>query len=142
MTYRPEHLLMLASLLFTTATAAAQPSTPPASAVVDVVQRQLDAYNAHDLEAFVATYSDDVEVYRAPSTTPALSGKQKLREFYRDSRFNRPALHAAIVHRSVVGNKVVDHERITGLRDEPFDAVVAYIVHEGLIKSVWIFSAD
>ena len=36
----------------------------------DPVQRQLDAYNAHDLEHFVAEYHDDVKVYRPPASEP------------------------------------------------------------------------
>ena len=35
-------------------------------------QRQLDAYNAHDLERFVAEYTDDVVVYRLPGTEPVM----------------------------------------------------------------------
>jgi hypothetical protein len=31
------------------------------------VQRQLDAYNARDLERFVAEYAEDVRVFRPPS---------------------------------------------------------------------------
>ena len=112
------------------------------SEVAKVVQRQLDAYNAHDLQAFVATYSDDVSVYRVPATAPSVSGKQKLLEFYRDSRFNLPNLHAELVHRSVVGNNVIDHERITGLRAEPVEAVAAYVVRDGLIRGVWLFYAE
>ena len=107
-----------------------------------VVQRQLDAYNAHDLEAFAATYSDDAAVYRIPSTSPILSGKRALSEFYGNSRFNLPGLHAELLHRSAIGNKVVDHERITGLRDAPVEAVAAYVVRDGLIQSVWLFYAE
>jgi hypothetical protein len=133
--------LLLASALLTSC-AAVQPREQPASEVSAVVQRQLDAYNAHDLQSFVAAYADDVEVYRAPSTTPALSGKQRLSEFYGNSRFNLPKLHAEVLHRSVVGNKVVDHERITGLREEPVEAIAVYLVQDGLIRTVWIFTAD
>lgn len=107
-----------------------------------VVQRQLDAYNRHDFDAFVATYADDAELYRAPSTTPALNGKSALGDFYRDHRFNLPDLHAELVHRIVLGNKVIDHERITGLRAEVIDAVAAYVVQDGLIRSVWLFAAE
>jgi hypothetical protein len=32
---------------------------------IEVVQRQLDAYNAHDLAGFIAAYSDAVEVFIA-----------------------------------------------------------------------------
>lgn len=118
-------------------------STAPREAeAVAVVQRQVDAYNAHDLDAFVATYSDDVVIYRVPSTTPALAGKDKLIAFYRDTRFNRPQLHVEILSRTVIGNKVIDHERISGLRDAPFEAVASYVVQEGLIRSAWLYYAE
>ncbi|WP_374562685.1 nuclear transport factor 2 family protein [Ideonella sp.] len=105
-----------------------------------IVQRQLDAYNRHDLAAFVATYAEDAELYRVPATTPALKGRQALGEFYRDHRFNLPALHAELVHRTVLGDKVIDHERITGLGDGVVEAVAAYVVRDGLIRSAWMFA--
>ena len=136
------HLVVSTSLLLLAACAAERPHEQPMSEAEKVVQRQLDAYNAHDLQAFVATYSDDVSVYKVPATSPTMSGKQQLTEFYRDSRFSLPDLHAELLHRSVVGNKVIDHERILGLRNEPVDAVVAYVVRNGLIQSVWLFYAE
>jgi len=39
----------------------AQPS--PAEALV---QRQLEAYNAHDLEGFIATYAPGIEIFDLP----------------------------------------------------------------------------
>jgi hypothetical protein len=118
------------------------PATTSMSPAESIVQQQLDAYNRHDLAAFVATYADDVELFRAPSVTPALKGKTALGDFYREHRFNLPSLHAEVVHRIVLGNKVIDHERITGLRAEVVDAVAAYVVQDGLIRSVWLFAAD
>lgn len=141
MIQRPAQRLVRAGLLLM-ACAAVSAGETPANDATTVVQRQLDAYNAHDLEAFVATYGDDVEVYRAPSTAPALAGKDALRAFYRDARFNLPALHAEILHRSVVGHQVVDHERITGLREAPVEAVAVYLVRDGRIRKVWLFSSD
>lgn len=107
-----------------------------------VVQRQLDAYNNHDLRAFLATYSEDAVLYRVPANTPVLAGKQQLSDFYRTSRFNLPDLHAELLHRTVIGDKIVDHERISGLRSQPVEAVAAYVVREGLIRSVWLFYPD
>lgn len=46
---------------------------------VDPVQRQLDAYDAHDTERCVAEYADEVRVFRPPATEPILSGKKRLR---------------------------------------------------------------
>jgi hypothetical protein len=142
MPYRSVHRSVLMSSLLIAACAAERVHEQPMSEAVKVVQRQLDAYNAHDLQAFIATYNDDVSVYRVPATSPALSGKLKLSEFYKNSRFNLPNLHAELLHRSAVGDKVIDHERIAGLRDEPVEAVAAYVVHDGLIQSVWLFYAE
>ena len=82
-----------------------------------VVQRQLDAYNARDLAAFVACYHDDVRVFRPPAPEPAIVGKSALTEFYRTQRFNLPALHAQVVNRIALGSRVIDHERISGVRE-------------------------
>jgi hypothetical protein len=109
------------------------------STAVDVVQRQVEAYNRRDLEAFAATYRDDVQIFRMPSTTPAMTGRAALREFYASRRFNLPALHAEIIQRIVVGNKVIDHERVTGVEAQPFEAVAVYEVIEGAIATVWFF---
>ena len=118
-------------------------TTTSNSAVPDdaeqVVQRQLDAYNDRHLERFVATFADDVTVYRPPSTEPVFVGKAALAAHYARNRFNLPGLHADVVNRIVMGNKVVDHERIAGVRDEPFEAAAVYEVVGGLICSVWFF---
>lgn len=109
------------------------------------VQRQLDAYNARDLARFLAEYSDDVRIFRPPAAEPALVGKQAMGAFYAAHRFNLPQLHAELVNRMVLGDKVIDHERITGLPTEPTDgpmeAAAVYEVREGLIRTVWFFNA-
>jgi hypothetical protein len=109
---------------------------------VDVVQRQVDAYNARDLLQFVACYADDIRVYRPPASSPFLAGKADFTEFYRTQRFNLPALHAEIVNRMVLGHRVIDHERITGVREQPYEIAVAYEVVDGRIATVWTFAAD
>jgi len=106
-----------------------------------IVQRQFDAYNAHDLAAFVAAYSDTVQLFRMPASEPAISGKAQLTEFYATQRFNLPGLEAELVSRTVIGNKVVDHERIRGLRDEPIEMVAVYEVGPKFIERVWFFSS-
>lgn len=103
------------------------------------VQRQLDAYNAHDVERFAAEYADDIQVFRPPATTPVLSGKAAFTEHYAKNRFTIPGLHATVVNRMVAGNKVVDHERIAGLGADVVEAIAVYEVEAGLIKSVWFF---
>jgi hypothetical protein len=107
-----------------------------------VVQRQLDAYNARDLERFLAEYSEDIRVYRPPAVEPAIVGKQAFGNFYAAQRFNRIGLHAEVVNRMVLGSRVIDHERISGVREQPFEVAVAYEVVNGLIQFTWAFAAE
>jgi len=103
------------------------------------VQRQLEAYNARDLARFVAEYADDVQVFRPPNPEPALSGKPAFAEFYASKRFNLPKLHANVIQRIVAGNKVVDHERITGIEPGIVEAIAVYEVKGEFIARVWFF---
>src|SRR5258708_24765880 len=107
--------------------------------VSDIVQRQLEAYNARDLERFAATYADTVRIFRMPATEPAISGKAQLREVYRQ-RFSSPSLHAEILARVIMGNKVIDHE--LGSREQPLEALAVYEVASNLIQAVWFFYPD
>jgi hypothetical protein len=105
------------------------------------VQRQLDAYNARNLESFVAQYAEDIKVFRPPEAEPAISGKAALAEHYKNNRFNLPNLHAELLGRFVLGNKVIDHERIVGVGTEIMEAAAVYEVAGEHIQTVWFFNA-
>ena len=105
----------------------------------DPVQRQLEAYNAQDLERFVAEYSDDVQVFVPPAAEPVLSGKAAFAAHYATKRFNRPHLHATVVTRIVSGNTVVDHEHVVGLGEAMVEAVAVYRVDGDRITTVWFY---
>ena len=106
---------------------------------VSFVQRQLDAYNARDLARFVREFRHDVVVFRLPDGKPSIVGREALAAHYRDNRFNLPDLHAELVNRMAFGNKVIDHERVSGIRDTPLEALAIYEVSAGLIDRVWFF---
>ena len=106
-----------------------------------VVQRQLDAYNARDIEAFLATYAADAQLFEHPATLLA-GGTAQLRERY-TLRFQEPNLHAVIAGRIVMGPVVIDHEKITRTFPEgtgTSEAVVIYHVQEGRIARAWLIS--
>ncbi|HDJ1440469.1 TPA: nuclear transport factor 2 family protein [Serratia rubidaea] len=103
------------------------------------VQAQFVAYNAHDIEAFMACFSDDFKGYRMPTESPSTVGKPALREFYINNRFNNPQLKAQLITRTVLGNKVFDHEMIYGLSPEPQESVAVFEVENGLIKTAWFY---
>ncbi len=105
-------------------------------------QRQLDAYNARDLARFVSEYTDDVVVYRLPGSQPVLVGKPALAQHYQMNRFNLPGLHARLVNRMVFGNKVIDHESVTGVQDTPMEVAAIYEVTPQGIAKVWFVSGQ
>jgi len=107
----------------------------------DVVQHQLDAYNARDLARFLAHYREDILAYRPPAVPPAIVGKDAFARFYAEQRFNLASLHAELVNRMVIGTRVIDHERISGVREQPFEVAVVYDVDHGLIARTWTFAS-
>lgn len=114
----------------------------PAIAMIDtnspeaVVQRQLDAYNARDLESLLATYAPDARQYELPGKllatgTAAIGPRLAL-------RFQEPNLHARLLQRAVMGNIVIDHEEVSRSFPEgpgKLDLVAIYEVVDGRIRS-------
>ncbi|QDQ27155.1 hypothetical protein FNU76_12705 [Chitinimonas arctica] len=76
-------------------------------------QAQLERYNAHDLTGFLALYGEDIEVYDFPSEL-RMRGKAAIRERYERILFPGSTVHARVDQRIVVGNRVIDHEIVTG----------------------------
>ncbi|MFM5336345.1 nuclear transport factor 2 family protein [Aeromonas enteropelogenes] len=103
------------------------------------VQAQLEAYNAHDIEAFLTCFSEQFKAYRMPAESPSTVGKEALRTFYTEHRFNNPLLKAELLSRTVLGNKVFDHERIHGLSPDPIESVAVFEVEDGLISTAWFY---
>jgi putative hydrolase of HD superfamily len=77
----------------------------------DVVQRQLDAYNAKNLDALVATYAPDAVQLEHPGKVLARGAEEIRRRFA--TRFQESNLHAQLLARMVMGNVIVDHERVS-----------------------------
>lgn len=108
-----------------------------------VVQRQLDAYNARDVEGLLATYAGDAQLFEHPSTLLA-TGSAEIRVRF-TLRFKEPNLHATLVNRMVSGATVVDHERITRTFPEgpgTLEAVMIYEVRGGRIARSWAIAGQ
>jgi putative hydrolase of HD superfamily len=104
----------------------------------EVVQRQIDAYNAHDAEAFAAEHATDVRLYDLGGEV-YLAGRDALRERYALMFAHAPQIHATIEKRIVVGPIVIDEERIEGTHDGRIaHAAVIYEVIDGSIRRVWV----
>lgn len=76
-----------------------------------VVQAQLDAYNAKDLDALMATYAPHARQFVLHGDLLA-AGHDQIRPRYAQ-RFQEPDLHARLLSRTVLGNFVTDLEIVT-----------------------------
>jgi putative hydrolase of HD superfamily len=102
----------------------------------DIVQRQLDAYNAHDMDAWLATYASDARQYEYPNKLLA-QGHDAIRERML-VRFQEPNLHAHLRSRIVIGDLVIDHEDVARTFPEgpvKVEMVAIYQVTDGRIAS-------
>ncbi|MBL8516953.1 MAG: nuclear transport factor 2 family protein [Betaproteobacteria bacterium] len=100
-----------------------------------VIQRQLDAYNAKDLDALLATYAPDAEQHALHGALLA-AGRDALRRRFAE-RFREPDLHARLLSRTLIGDVVADHEVITrNFPDGPgtLEMLCLYEVRDGLIR--------
>lgn len=103
-----------------------------------VVQRQLDAYNAREVDALVAIYADDARQYEFPDKLLA-QGSAEIRARFA-LRFQEPNLHAKLLNRIVVGDLVIDHERVTRTFPEgtgTIELAAMYEVKAGRIARAW-----
>ncbi len=100
-----------------------------------LVQQQLNAYNAHDLDAFLFPYSDSVEIYDIPGKLTT-KGKKQMRKGY-EFITKVPTLHCKLVNRIVEKNMVIDHEEIWGIPNAPQYGVAIYIIEKGKIAKVY-----
>src|ERR1700761_8539868 len=108
-----------------------------------VVQRQLEAYNAKDIEALLAVYAEDAEVFEHPSKLVA-SGTAALRERY-VARFAEPNLRATLLNRTVMGNVVVDYEEVVRTFPEgpgKIKLIMIYEVKDGRIAKAWTIAGE
>jgi hypothetical protein len=97
------------------------------------VQQQLDAFNAHDLDGFIACYASDV-VVRHGDGREILKGHDGMRGFY-GPFINDPKLHAEVVNRLHSGDWIVDEEHTVWTGGD-VQALVAYEVRDGLIHTM------
>lgn len=104
---------------------------------IAVVQKQLDAYNAKDLDALMEAYAPDAEQYALHGALLA-KGHEVLRARFA-VRFSEPDLHARLLSRTVMENVVSDLERVT--RNFPegkgtVEMLCVYEVIDGRIQRV------
>jgi len=106
-----------------------------------IVQRQLDAYNARDVDELLATYAEDVQQFEYPDTL-LCNGAAALRERM-TARLSDPLLHARLINRITMGQTVIDHEEVTRTFPDgvgKIELVAIYEVRDGKISTARFIS--
>lgn len=109
-------------------------NSPTTSNPETIVNKQLEVYNNRDIEGFIKTYTKDLQLFMFPNTLNT-NGQTALYKQY-NTMFNRVQdLNAQIINRIVLGNKVIDKEKVT-VNGKTFYAIAIYEVENGLIAKV------
>jgi hypothetical protein len=80
---------------------------------MDPVAEQLEAYNARDIDRFVACYAPDVTIEHGQGNV-VLKGHEAMRTKYGALFEASPKLKCRLVNRIRVGAYVIDEEEVTG----------------------------
>lgn len=104
---------------------------------VKLVKQQLIAYNSRNLDAFLLPYSKNVEISNFPKNVYG-KGIAFLKKSYGELFSESPNLYCEVLNRMVLGNTVIDHEKVSGLADlEPFEAIAIYKIENSKISRVY-----
>ncbi|QOG00942.1 amidohydrolase family protein [Flavobacterium sp. MDT1-60] len=102
---------------------------------IALVQRQLNAYNFRNIDAFLEPYAEDVEIYTYPDKLIE-KGKAQMRKNYAAMFDKFPNLHCELIGRIVQGNIVIDKERVQ-FGKKIVEAVAIYHIEKNKIKKVY-----
>jgi hypothetical protein len=105
-----------------------------------IVQENLDFYNNRNIEGFMSSFSEDIKMYNLGDPNPTVVGLDAVRKVYTGLFERSPKLHSNILKRIVIGNKVIDHESITGRNgnDGILELVLIYEVNEQKINKITV----
>jgi len=102
----------------------------------DVVNRQLDVYNAHDIDGYCALFSDDATISDLVTGQMICRGLAEIRDVYARRFADNPQL-GCIVHQRLEGpTHAIDKETVHGLPAGPLHIIAIYEVRDGLIRSL------
>ena len=103
---------------------------------IALAQKQLDAYNAQDLDTYVLYFAEDCIVSNL-NGTPTETSREAVKARYAKAFATFPQNKAELKNRIAVGNTVVDHELvIRSPGGEQFEIIAIYSFRDGLIARV------
>jgi len=103
---------------------------------LDIAQKQLDAYNAQDLDTYVSYFTEDC-IVSGLNGMPTETTREAIKARYAKAFAQFPQNKAELKNRIVIGNTIVDHEMvIRSPGGEQFEIIAIYTFRDGLIARV------
>lgn len=105
-----------------------------------VVQKQLDSYNSRDIKGFMSVIADDVSLYNLGDSKAISFGHISVEVIYQNLFDKSPKLRSVLENRIVMGNVIIDHEKITGRMgsDDLLELTVIYEVKGQKIHKITV----
>jgi uncharacterized protein (TIGR02246 family) len=106
----------------------------PVNENTKIIDRLVAAYNSGDARAFADLFASDVTVYEHPNE-PTQQSREEIFGRYTEVFKTYPYNTTEVVHRIVIADWVIDHEKVRrSPEQEPFDVVAVYELADGVIK--------
>jgi hypothetical protein len=96
------------------------------SNILKPVIAQLEAYNNQDIEKFIVNFSENCVVEDGEGNV-ILTGRTAMFESYKKMFEASPKLYCHLANRTVIGNYVLDEERVTGRNGNPEESHVVAV---------------
>lgn len=111
-------------------------SAPACLTPFDVVDAQFEAYNAQDLDAFCSFYADDA-VLADFNGAPLAEGLEAIRARHAKLFADFPQNKANLLSRTIIGQRVIDHERVFRTPGgDAFEVAAIYTISDARIVRV------
>jgi hypothetical protein len=102
----------------------------------EIAQANIEAYNAHDVEALMATFSPSATFGQLGGRI-LLDGRGPMQGYYTQLFQAQPTLRCEVRQRTVIGQFVVELQEISGEGQPGMQAMMISEVREGKILKVW-----
>jgi hypothetical protein len=102
------------------------------------VDKQLEAFDEKDLEAFLECYSDDIKAYMLESNELMSDGKDQLKKSMEESFKSKPNAKTIVAERITQNNLVIDLEEIIDyIEGKIVKSVAIYEIKDEKISKIW-----
>jgi hypothetical protein len=102
------------------------------------VDKQLEAFNSKDIDAFLECYSDGIQAYMLESNELINNDKDQLKKTMNESFKTKPKAKTTVIERITQNNLIIDLEKIDDyVEGKTIKSIAIYEVKDGAITKIW-----